>query len=164
MQLPPVMWEHLLLMSSLDHFSQLLPISCFFFMRVCFHLLCALICVHVCANIGCANTSAHPRVCRSLYSVFVLLCGRSSLDVGPLRPWIYFRSQKKDLIQITQLVLVYAVVNKDKINNTLVWGKKQDSYYHITNNIITPLCWIINYVVECELISFTLFLVSIDHL
>lgn len=64
-------------MSSLDHFSQLLPISCFLwgsfssFMRP---YLCAL----VCANMDCANTSAHLCVCVcvlvSLHCVCPCLC------------------------------------------------------------------------------------------
>lgn len=121
----------------------------FFFMRVCFHLLCALICVHVCANIGCANTSARPRVCRPLYYMFVLLCGRSSLDVS--------LSETRDLIQISESrsnsdytlsVLVDAVSNNDKRNKTLFWATgEKNKVPIITNNTITRWCWNVNYVV-----------------
>lgn len=95
--------------------------------------------MHVCANIGCANTSARPRVCRPLYYMFVLLCGRSSLDVS--------LSETRDLIQISESrsnsdytlsVLVDAVSNNDKINKTLfrATGEK-NKVPIITNNTIT---------------------------
>lgn len=50
------------------------------FMRACFHLLCASICVHMCANIDCANTSGGFVFVQYVYvHIQISVCASSSV-------------------------------------------------------------------------------------
>lgn len=113
-----------------------------FFMRMCFHLLCALICVHACANIGCANTSVHPRVCAGLFAVCLFFSVK-----GPL---LMSSSQTLDLIQISDSrsnsdYWISVGVCSSQQRWITHWGTGNKGSYYNQHNVITAIHWNINY-------------------